>query len=206
MASLGSKIISSKFIFELMRSFLIYNPDKLLNIKNKFEPKNNKQETQKQFTTKTKPQTVPENKTNENTPLFISQQDLANNLQTTPRMLLYWENLGLIKPSTEKKVRGKGRKYSQNDVLEIKFIKALLDEGYTANALKEKLKKLNPPYTFDPEEIFWDKKDQNWKTRKQIFKEVLQTHYLAKFQEALNKENAAEAIINLVFDILDENN
>lgn len=207
MASLGSKIISSKFICELMRSFLTYKPEKLsnLNINSKIKS-NNIEEKKRKYVTQDILQTAPQNKKDDSSPLFISQQNLANNLQTTPRMLLYWENLGLIKPSTVKKVRGKGRKYSKDDVLEIKFIKALLDDGYTANAVKEKLEKLDPPYTFDAKELFWDKKDSNWKTRKQIFKEVLQTHYLSKFQEALNKKNATEEIINLVFDILDENN
>lgn len=210
MASLGSKIISSKFICELMRVFLTSNSKKLLNlnVNGKIKVKStNVEEKKHQIKSKNSPQVVSQNNNKDvKSPLFISQQDLAINLQTTPRMLLYWENLGLIKPSTEKKTRGKGRKYSKEDVLEIKFVKALLDDGYTANAVKEKLKKLSPPYTLDAEEIFWDRKENNWKTRKQIFKEFLQTHYLPEFQKALEKENPAEEIINLVFDILDENN
>jgi DNA-binding transcriptional MerR regulator len=61
-------------------------------------------------------------------------QDVADAVGVSPRMLRYWEQEGLIAPS-----RGPGghRRYNRHDLLMIKLIKRLLDQGsYTAGDVK----------------------------------------------------------------------
>lgn len=79
-------------------------------------------------------------------------------------MIQYWETQGLLNP--ELPIEGRSRKYTNFDLVEMKFIKTLVvDQGYTVPALKEKLEALQAPYYYDPEDAFWDLRDGAWKSR-----------------------------------------
>ena len=96
--------------------------------------------------------------------LYVSQADAARVFGVTTRMIQYWESQGLLNP--ELPLEGRSRKYTNFDLVELRFIKTLLvDHGYTVPALKEKLEALQPPYYYDPEDAFWDLKDKTWKSR-----------------------------------------
>lgn len=96
--------------------------------------------------------------------LYVSQSDAARLFGITTRMIQYWETQGLLNP--ELPVEGRSRKYTNFDLVEMKFIKTLVvDQGYSVPSLKEKLAALQAPYYYDPEDAFWDLKDKTWKSR-----------------------------------------
>lgn len=104
--------------------------------------------------------------------LYVSQSDAARLFGITTRMIQYWENQGLLNP--ELPIEGRSRKYTNFDLVEMKFIKTLVvDQGYTVPSLKEKLEKLQAPYYYDPEDAFWDLRDQAWKSRSAFAAEQL---------------------------------
>lgn len=104
--------------------------------------------------------------------LYVSQADAARVFGVTTRMIQYWEAQGLLNP--ELPAEGRSRKYTNFDLVELRFIKTLLvDQGYTVPALKEKLATLQAPYYYDPEDAFWDLKDKTWKSRGQFAAEQL---------------------------------
>lgn len=129
----------------------------------------------------------------------LTQAEVARRFNTTPRMLLYWESLGLIHPSLSKDPKSKAKRYTFDDLKEIAFVKSLLDEGYSTTALKEKLSQLDVPYRYDKNELLWDMKDQRWKNRDALAKEFLKAH----IPELLAHEDAMERIVNFVFDLLE---
>lgn len=53
------------------------------------------------------------------------------------RQLYYWENIGLIEPRYETFGMRRFRRYSQNDLDLLKMAKAMLDQGYTLQAIKQ---------------------------------------------------------------------
>jgi len=130
---------------------------------------------------------------------YLSQADVAQQFNTTPRMLLYWENQGLIHPDTKKDPQGKSRKYTQEDLLEIKFIKGLIDEGYTTTALKKKLEGLKPPYRCDLNGMLWDYRDKVWRTRKELGREYLRE----EFKKMMGTPDPFASMINYIFDLLE---
>lgn len=100
---------------------------------------------------------------------YVSQKDAAKHFNISTRLINYWESQGLLHPELYKNKSGKGRKYTPNDMIEIGFIKGMVvDQGYSIPELKEKLQKLESPYYYDPGELFWDLKDNQWKTREAI--------------------------------------
>lgn len=129
----------------------------------------------------------------------LTQAEVAKRFNTTPRMLLYWESLGLIHPSLSKDPKSKAKRYTFDDLIEIGFVKSLLDEGYSTTALKEKLSQLQIPYRYDKNELLWDMKAKRWRARDELAKEFLKTH----IPELLGHENAMERIVNFVFDLLE---
>jgi DNA-binding transcriptional MerR regulator len=96
--------------------------------------------------------------------LYVTQSDAARLFGITTRMIQYWEQQDLLNP--ELPVEGRSRKYTNFDLVEMRFIKTLVvDQGYTVPSLKEKLANLQAPYYYDPEDAFWDLRDQQWKSR-----------------------------------------
>lgn len=105
--------------------------------------------------------------------LYLSQSDAAKALGVTVRMIQYWESQGLIHP--ELPLEGRSRRYTPRDLVELRFIRSLVvDQGFQVPALAEKLKSLEAPYDYDPLEVFWDPRDQQWKSRAQLAGEHLQ--------------------------------
>lgn len=105
---------------------------------------------------------------------YVSQKDAAKHLNINTRTINYWESQGLLHPELYKHTAGKGRKYTPNDMVELGFIKGMvIDHGYSIPELKEKLKKLQSPYYYDPTELFWDIKDRQWKNRESIASGVI---------------------------------
>lgn len=105
--------------------------------------------------------------------LYLSQNDAAKALGVTVRVIQYWESQGLIHP--ELPLEGRNRRYTPRDLVELRFIRSLVvDQGFQVLALAEKLKALEAPYDYDPFEVFWDPRDQCWKSRSQLAGEHLQ--------------------------------
>lgn len=110
----------------------------------------------------------------ENAPLYMSQSDAATALGVSSRMIQYWETQHLIHP--ELPLEGRNRRYTPRDLVELRFIKSLVvDQGYQVPALREKLRKLDAPYDYDPGDVFWDPRDEQWKSRSQLAGEQLQS-------------------------------
>ncbi len=104
--------------------------------------------------------------------LYLSQADAARVFGVTTRMIQYWEAQGLLNP--ELPAEGRSRKYTNFDLVELRFIKTLVvDQGYTVPSLKEKLATLKSPFYYDPEDAFWDLKDGSWKSRSNFAVEQL---------------------------------
>jgi len=123
--------------------------------------------------------------------LYVSQSDAARLFGITTRMIQYWETQGLLNP--ELPIEGRSRKYTNFDLVELRFIKTLVvDQGYTVPSLKEKLKSLQAPYYYNPEDAFWDLQDQTWKSRANFAVEQL-----AEIRSDL-ESNAAKALASLL--------
>ena len=107
------------------------------------------------------------------TPLYLSQSDAARALGITVRMIQYWESQGLVHP--ELPIEGRNRRYTPRDLVELHFIRSLVvEQGFQVPALANKLRQLEAPYDYDPLEVFWDPRDQVWKSRSQLAGEQLQ--------------------------------
>jgi DNA-binding transcriptional MerR regulator len=123
--------------------------------------------------------------------LYVSQSDAARLFGITTRMIQYWETQGLLNP--ELPVEGRSRKYTNFDLVEMRFIKTLVvDQGYTVPSLREKLKTLQAPYYYDPQDAFWDLRDSSWKSRAAFALEQL-----AEVRDDL-EPTAAKAITSLM--------
>ncbi|MCA9790448.1 MAG: MerR family transcriptional regulator [Candidatus Eremiobacteraeota bacterium] len=104
--------------------------------------------------------------------LYLSQSDAARALGITTRMIQYWESQGLLNP--ELPMEGRSRRYTTYDLVELRFIKGMVvDQGFTVPSLKEKLGQLQPPFYYDPDDAFWDNRDQRWKSRSDFAAERL---------------------------------
>ncbi|MGM9992320.1 MAG: MerR family transcriptional regulator [Candidatus Bruticola sp.] len=100
-------------------------------------------------------------------PMYLSQGEAADFMHISVRNLQYWESLGLL--HREISHNGRSCRYTRLDLIEINFIRSLIYEhGFTASSLKTKLARLKSPYYYDPDEIFWDNKNQCWCSRSDI--------------------------------------
>lgn len=142
--------------------------------------------------------------------LYVSQADAATALGLkSTRLIQYWESQGLLHP--ELPAEGRNRRYTRRDLVEMRFIHELLEkQGYSVPALKEKLKKLQAPYDYDPAEVFWDPKLERWTTREDIAAARLQElrpELDATTQQALEKladqRRAASVLLDMVRDALE---
>lgn len=143
--------------------------------------------------------------------LYLSQSDAARVFGITTRMIQYWETQGLLNP--ELPVEGRSRKYTNFDLVEMRFIKTLVvDQGYSVPALKEKLQTLQAPYYYDPEDAFWDLRDGKWKSRANFaveqlaqVREELQTNAARALETLLpgDPEAISKSLLNLVREYLE---
>ena len=143
---------------------------------------------------------------------YISLGDAAKHLGVTTRMINYWEKMGLLHPEITQS-GGKARKCTPLDMLEMTFIKKMIvDNGYTVSGLKEKLEKLATPYYYKAEDIFWDLKAQDWKTKEDftyetILNNELMTDKLKKILDSKKRnisiEECKEIINNLAEKVID---
>jgi len=138
--------------------------------------------------------------------LYVSQADAAAALGLKVRQIQYWEAQGLLHP--ELPAEGRNRKYTRRDLVELRFIKTLVEDcGYSVPSLREKLNLLQAPYDYDPAEIFWDQRDGRWKSRGMLAVEVfnaLRDRLEPLAAEALERllpgdpRRAATALLDLV--------
>lgn len=138
--------------------------------------------------------------------LYLSQGDAAKALGITTRMIQYWHSHELLNPELPQE--GRSRRYTSFDLVELRFIKGLVvDQGFTIPSLKEKLEELQAPYYYDPEDAFWDLKDQCWKSRSDLGCEHFQNlreelePTTAQALEALlpgDPERAAGAVLDMI--------
>ncbi len=142
--------------------------------------------------------------------LYLTQADAARVFGITTRMIQYWETQELLNP--ELPVEGRSRKYTNFDLVELRFIKALIvDQGYTVPSVKEKLASLQAPYYYDPEDAFWDPKDSTWKSRAALALEQfraarpeLEKSMTSALQRlsSTEPEESARAVLNLIREML----
>ncbi len=149
---------------------------------------------------------------------YVSQGDAARALgqdeagkDITPRIIQYWESQGLLHP--ELPVEGRSRRYTQQDLVELKFIKTLVvDQGYTVPSLKAKLASLEAPYYYDPADCFWDLPSQSWKSRSDLaverlsqVREQLENRTIQALERLLpgDLKRAVRAVLDLVRDALE---
>ncbi|MHC9540727.1 MAG: MerR family transcriptional regulator [Vulcanimicrobiota bacterium] len=140
---------------------------------------------------------------------YVSQRDAAIHLNINTRIINYWETQELLHPELARPKGGKGRKYTPNDMVELRFIKGMvIDQGYAIPSLKEKLEKLESPYYYNPEDLFWDLRDKQWKTREGIaqvavrksekkLKEAL-SHFYEKLELPVDKKKKEEFVHTLL--------
>lgn len=55
------------------------------------------------------------------------------------RQLYYWERIGILRPQYETFGSRRFRRYTLDDIDRLKQVKTLLDEGFTLQAVREKL-------------------------------------------------------------------
>lgn len=142
--------------------------------------------------------------------LYLSQNDAAKALGVSVRVIQYWESQGLIHP--ELPAEGRNRRYTPRDLVELRFIHSLVvEQGYQVPALAQKLRHLEAPYDYDPLEVFWDPRDQRWKSRSQLAGEQLQRLRPQLDESAaaalrqltsLEPKAAASALLDFVRDLL----
>ena len=143
--------------------------------------------------------------------LYVTQADAAAALGIKVRQIQYWEAQGLLHP--EMPAEGRNRKYTKRDLVELRFIKTLVEDcGFTVPSLREKLGLLQAPYDYDPVEIFWDQRDQRWKSRSMLAVELfngLRERLEPLAAEALERllpgdsGRAATALMDLVREALE---
>ena len=104
--------------------------------------------------------------------LYLSQADAAKHLDIAVRSIQYWEAEGLLHP--EKAGLSRKRQYTINDLVEMRFIKIMINKGFSVQFLKEKLKLLDAPYYYDADNLFWDSVSECWKTKEMIAAEKLE--------------------------------
>lgn len=104
--------------------------------------------------------------------LYLSQADAAKHMDVAVRSIQYWEAEGLLHP--EKAGLSRKRQYTMNDLVEMRFIKGMINKGFSVPSLKEKLKQLEAPYYYDADNLFWDSVAECWKTREMIAAEKLE--------------------------------
>lgn len=149
---------------------------------------------------------------------YVSQADAARALGTdmkgkeiTPRIIQYWESQGLLHP--ELPIEGRSRRYTQQDLVELHFIKVLVEDlGFTVPSLKAKLAKLDSPYYYDPYDCFWDLKEEAWKSRSGLaverlgqVREQLESRTVQALERLLpgDLKRAVRAVLDLVRDALE---
>lgn len=143
--------------------------------------------------------------------LYVSQADAAKLFGITTRMIQYWETQGLLNP--ELPIEGRSRKYTNFDLVELRFIKTMVvDLGYTVPSLREKLVGLQAPYYYDPDDAFYDLRDNIWKSRSAFAAEQLALvrpelePITAKALESLlpgEPPDVARSLLNLVREYLE---
>ena len=143
--------------------------------------------------------------------LYVSQADAAQALGLKVRQIQYWEAQGLLHP--ELPAEGRNRKYTKRDLVELRFIKTLVEDcGYSVPSLRAKLNLLQAPYDYDPTEIFWDQRDGRWKSRSMLAVEVfnaLREGLESAAAEALERllpgdsRQAAAALLDLVREAME---
>lgn len=142
--------------------------------------------------------------------LHLTQADAAKYLGVSVRVLQYWEAQGLVHP--ERVQKGRIRRYTQLDLVELSFLKSMLEgQGYTVPSLKEKLKLLEAPYYYNGQDIFWDLASNSWKSRSEIAIEELKKHkpelanvlpVIAEVMTGDTEVKFAGAIVEAIGDIL----
>ncbi len=149
---------------------------------------------------------------------YVSQADAARALgvdmkgkEITPRIIQYWESQGLLHP--ELPIEGRSRRYTQQDLVELNFIKVLVEDlGFTVPSLKAKLAKLEAPYYYDPHDCFWDLREETWKSRSGLaverlgqVREQLENRTIQALERLLpgDLKRAVRAVLDLVRDALE---
>jgi DNA-binding transcriptional MerR regulator len=124
---------------------------------------------------------------------FYTQQQITRILNISARMLIYWEKQGIISSGVKE---GKIKKYPKSELEKIKIITDLLKKGYPPSFLK----KLDKEKIFEIENLFWDSKEEKWKTEKEIAEDYLKK----KFLEISSQPNPLENLIDYFFEVLDK--
>jgi len=140
--------------------------------------------------------------------LYLSQADAAKVLEVSTRMIQYWESQGLLHP--EYPQEGRSRRYTRLDLVEMAFVKAMVEEqGFSVPSLRDKLTNLPAPYYYDPADLFWDLRSKSWKSRSMLAVEQLNAVQprlvsamagLLEQMEDLGSDGKAAGLLGLIRD------
>ncbi len=83
---------------------------------------------------------------------LLSTYSVTQECAISTRQLYYWELIGLIQPHYETFGSRRFRRYTSEDLGILKKIKSLLDEGFTLQAVRERILKNNAE-NFPPVEV-----------------------------------------------------
>lgn len=135
--------------------------------------------------------------------LYLSQADAARALEVSTRVIQYWESQGLLHP--EYPHEGRSRRYTRSDLVEMAFIKGMIEEqGFSVPSLREKLKGLPAPYYYDPSDLFWDLRSRSWKSRSMLAADQLSAVQLrlvpamADYLDRMESSGADERALGLL--------
>lgn len=128
---------------------------------------------------------------------FYTQQEAAEVLGTSARMLIYWEKQGLIKSHPVGGGRGKYRGYSEEDIHFIRFVMRLLENGLSTKAVRERIEKL--PEGYEPEKLLWDDGERRWRTPEEVTRSFLRSRY----EEIMRSPDPPAKIVEMFFDFLE---
>ena len=73
--------------------------------------------------------------------LLYSTYTVTKECGISTRQLYYWELIGMIRPHYETFGTRRFRRYTNQDLHTLKQVKSLLDEGFTLQAIRDKVSK-----------------------------------------------------------------
>ncbi len=70
----------------------------------------------------------------------LSSSDAAREAGISLRQLYYWERIGILRPGRQVSGSREFRRYSQEDIVLLREVKGLIDEGFTLASAMHRVK------------------------------------------------------------------
>lgn len=75
-----------------------------------------------------------------NSRVTFSSSDAAREAGISLRQLYYWERIGILRPGRQVSGSREFRRYTEEDVVLLKKVKELIDEGFTLKSAMDRVK------------------------------------------------------------------